>query len=184
LTGCTWTATSPEPWAQLQTRSGNGETQVDVAVGSNPGSSPRSVNVVIAGQNFTITQSGTEPAAPAPSPSPSPSPGPAPAPGPSPGPAPSPSPQLCVTLIDPVTRFVKGKGGDETVKVETGSTCTWKAVSSVSWVTVRGSGEGTGSRELKYDVERNSSSSTRIGTISIAGVPHFIVQEPADGDDD
>jgi len=89
-----------------------------------------------------------------------------------------------VTLIDPITRFVRDRGGDETVKVETGATCTWKAVSNVSWVTVRGTGEGTGTREVKYDVAANPSSSTRTGTISIAGLVHVIVQAPADDDDD
>jgi hypothetical protein len=86
-------------------------------------------------------------------------------------------------VIDPVTRFVRGRGSDQEVKVITGPACTWTARSNVSWVEVRGDGEGTGTRDVRYEVDRNRSGSTRIGTITLAGLTHFIVQEPGDNDD-
>ena len=79
-----------------------------------------------------------------------------------------------------MTRFVKKGGGDQNVKVKTQQGCAWTAVSNVSWVEIKGQPQGTGTHDVKYDVERNRSESARIGTITVAGLTHFIVQEPGD----
>jgi hypothetical protein len=75
-----------------------------------------------------------------------------------------------------VTRTVKAKGGDENVKVITDAGCSWSATSNVPWVQIKGAASGTGSRDLKYEVERNQSGFPRFGTLSIGGATHVITQ--------
>jgi hypothetical protein len=94
-------------------------------------------------------------------------------------PVPSPSPQ-CSYSIDPVTRTFKDKGGDGTVKVITGSTCPWSATANDAWVRITENATGTGTRDVKYKVEANQTGSQRIGTITVAGQTHWIVQQAAD----
>ena len=82
--------------------------------------------------------------------------------------------------IDPLTRSVKDKGGDGTVKVTTATTCPWTAVSNAPWVQLKGETSGTGSHDVKYEVGRNQSDASRTATITIAGLPHLIVQDAGD----
>jgi probable HAF family extracellular repeat protein len=57
---CSWTASSPVPWATLSTTSGTGNGSTNVLVGSNASSSmSRSAALTIASQTVGITQSGT-----------------------------------------------------------------------------------------------------------------------------
>jgi hypothetical protein len=174
LAGCAWTASSPVAWAVLEGRTGTGPGNVAVGVEPNQATTARKVDILIADRVFTITQSGV--AAPAPSPAPAP----APAPGPTPAPAPPPAPQACSYLIDPITRMVKEDGGDKTVKVNTGSTCTWTATSNVSWIAITNNAQGTGTRDVKYEVAKNESSLPRTGTITVAGLTHIVIQEGHD----
>jgi hypothetical protein len=169
LGGCPWTTTSNISWIHVTPATGTGSGDVALVIDPNSGSA-RSAQVTIAGVAFTVNQ-----AAPAPDPAPAPVPGPAPAPLP----VPSPSPQ-CSYSIDPVTRTFKDKGGDGTVKVITGSTCPWSATANDAWVRITENATGTGTRDVKYKVEANQTGSQRIGTITVAGQTHWIVQQAAD----
>src|SRR5262249_13229680 len=58
--GCNWTATSQAPWITITTgASGAGDGTVRLSVIANRSSSPRTGTVTIAGQPFTVNQSGT-----------------------------------------------------------------------------------------------------------------------------
>jgi len=59
-TGCIWKASSDETWIIVPPGSGgNGNGTVNYTVEMNPSSSPRSGNMTIAGQSFTVDQDGT-----------------------------------------------------------------------------------------------------------------------------
>ena len=99
MSGCRWSASSNQPWARVETTSGDGEVTIGISVDRNPGG-PRTAQLSIAGQTFTVAQAAVPPPAPAPAPVPPapapPPPGPGPAPAPPapapPSPAPSPGP--------------------------------------------------------------------------------------------
>jgi hypothetical protein len=58
--GCTWTATSPVPWATVvegQSGTGNGTVRVRVDANSGP---PRSATLSVAGHPFALTQPGSQ----------------------------------------------------------------------------------------------------------------------------
>ena len=57
---CTWTASSPVPWAKLAPVFGTGNDTIHVTVTSNEESTTsRTVNVTVAGQSVPVTQGGT-----------------------------------------------------------------------------------------------------------------------------
>jgi hypothetical protein len=143
------------------TRSGSGSGDVELRVSANDGAG-RQGQVTVAGHTLTVTQ--LAPAA-----------APAPAPAPTPGPTPAPTPS-CSYEIDPTERFIKDGGGDATVKVKTTSTCSWTAASNVSWIRIKENASGTGSKDVKYVVEKNDSPLPRIGTLTVAGLTHTVFQ--------
>ncbi len=61
---CQWTALSYVPWIQVTTAVGSGSGFDGFAVSPNPGSGTRSGQILIAGQLFTVTQSGGSSALP------------------------------------------------------------------------------------------------------------------------
>jgi hypothetical protein len=77
----------------------------------------------------------------------------------------------CTYTVSPLTISApaSGKTGTITVTVTAGSSCTWGSFSSTPWVTV-GSGTTTGSGSASYTVAPNGTTSTRTGTILVAGV--------------
>jgi hypothetical protein len=168
LTGCTWTASSPATWAVIRTTSGSGTATAEIWLDVNQATTARKADLTVAERILTVTQSG------APAPAPAPSPGQTPSPGPTPSPTP---PTSCTYSIDPLTRLVSGNGGDKSVKVITGAGCSWTATSNVDWIHIKGDGQGTGTKDLKYEVDRNLSILPRIGTITIAGLTHLVTQE-------
>jgi hypothetical protein len=53
------------------------------------------------------------------------------------------------------------------VTVTTGAGCSWSSFSPTAWITVSGSGSGSGT--ATYTVAANAATSSRTGTILIAG---------------
>lgn len=56
--GCTWSASSAASWVTISTSSGSGNGAVPYVVGANTSSLPRTGTMTIAGNTFTVTQSG------------------------------------------------------------------------------------------------------------------------------
>ncbi|HMY74982.1 MAG TPA: BACON domain-containing carbohydrate-binding protein, partial [Blastocatellia bacterium] len=58
--GCAWTASSDTPWLKITSGASNtGTGNVSYSAEANPDASPRTGNMTIAGQSFTVTQSGS-----------------------------------------------------------------------------------------------------------------------------
>ena len=66
-------------------------------------------------------------------------------------------------------------GGSGSVNVTAGSGCTWTASSNAGWITVS-SGSGSGNGSVGYSVATNSSTSSRTGTLTIAGQTFTVTQ--------
>jgi hypothetical protein len=63
-----------------------------------------------------------------------------------------------------------------TVMVTLPNGVAWTAVSPVSWITIVGGANGTGSGVVNYNVANNSSTSSRSATLTIAGMPLAVTQ--------
>ena len=85
----------------------------------------------------------------------------------------------CTYTVSPTTVSVPAAGDSDTIAVTTGSTCGWTATSSVGWITFTSGGSGTGSGSVNYTVARNTTTSSRSGTLTIAGRTVTVTQNAA-----
>jgi len=81
---------------------------------------------------------------------------------------------VCTFSLMPASQSFAAAGGMGTVVVTTSAGCTWTATSNAVWVTVPSSATGSGT--VGYSVAANNSTSSRIGTMTIAGLPFTVTQ--------
>ncbi len=78
--------------------------------------------------------------------------------------------------ISPQSASPTYNGGTATVTVTSPSGCTWTAVSNAGWISVVSGASGTGNGTVRYSVTANSSGTSRVGTITIAGQTFTVTQ--------
>lgn len=83
----------------------------------------------------------------------------------------------CAYTIDPDRRELGRNGGTATVAVSAGAGCAWTAASAVPWITISGARDGRGGGSVTYSVAENDATSTRTGTLTIAGRTHTVEQQ-------
>ncbi|MBF0338966.1 MAG: SBBP repeat-containing protein, partial [Nitrospirae bacterium] len=144
-TGCAWTAASNVSWITVTSgSSGSGNGTVGYTVAANTDTTSRTGTMAIAGQTFTVTQSGID---------------------------------CSSKTIAPMSKTFASTGGNDSVTVTANTGCTWTAVSNVSWITVTSGSSGSGNGTVGYTVAANTSTSSRIGTITIAGQTFTVTQD-------
>ena len=139
--GCAWTAASNDPSSITITSgsngSGNGTVQYSVAANTN--SSEQVGTMTIAGQTFTVTQSGAS------------------------------AETCTYTLsATSVSLPAKGGTKTVKVKAK-GTDCAWTAVSNDDFITIIAGASSSGDGTVDYSVSGNTNTSVRSGTITIAG---------------
>jgi len=75
----------------------------------------------------------------------------------------------CSYTLDSTNATFEALGGTGTVSVKVAANCAWTAVSNTGWITINSGANGSGNGPVKYAVASNNSSSTRVGTLTIAG---------------
>jgi Putative binding domain, N-terminal len=84
----------------------------------------------------------------------------------------------CAYQINPNNQSIGATGGPGTqVAVSTTSGCTWTATSNASWITVTSGASGSGNGNVNFNVAPNTGSSTRTGTLTIAGQTFTVSQD-------
>ncbi|MEW6209454.1 MAG: BACON domain-containing carbohydrate-binding protein [Acidobacteriota bacterium] len=142
---CQWTATSNDSWITITAgASGAGNGSVSFSVSTNPLTTSRTGTMTIAGQTFTVTQSGNS----------------------------------CSYSLSPTSSGFPASGDNGTVNVTAGAGCAWTAASNVAWITITSGATGSGNGAVNYTVEANPTTSSRQGTITIAGQTHTVTQAP------
>jgi hypothetical protein len=71
--------------------------------------------------------------------------------------------------------------GSDSVKVTTQSGCSWSVTNGLDWVTITSGSSGTGSGTVKYSVASNPNTSSRNGSMTIAGNSFTINQAANSG---
>lgn len=74
----------------------------------------------------------------------------------------------CSYTVSPTSQSFSATGGTGTVNVTASTGCSWTAASNSSWITIV-SGSGSGSGTVSYSVAANSETSSRSGTLVVAG---------------
>jgi hypothetical protein len=82
----------------------------------------------------------------------------------------------CTYTINPTSSTFLAGGGSGTVSVTTPNGCNWTAVSNSSFITITSGASGSGNGTVSYSVTPNSATSSRSGTITIAGKTFTISQ--------
>ncbi|MGE0085977.1 MAG: C1 family peptidase [Desulfococcaceae bacterium] len=82
----------------------------------------------------------------------------------------------CSYSIGPVSKAFEPSGGTGSVSVTATNGCNWTSKSNVSWISVVSGSSGVGSRTVNYYVVQNTSTSSRTGTLTVAGETFTVTQ--------
>ncbi len=86
------------------------------------------------------------------------------------------APPECGFAILPASQSIGSLGGAGAVEISTKLNCPWTAVANVPWVIITSNSTGTGRQVVYYLVKANPSSSSRQGTLTVAGLRFKITQ--------
>lgn len=84
----------------------------------------------------------------------------------------------CSYTVSPTSQSVVAGGGGANATVTAGSGCSWTAASNVSWITVSPGSSGSGNGTVSYTVAANASTTSRSGTLTVAGRTVTVTQTP------
>ena len=87
----------------------------------------------------------------------------------------------CTFSINPTSASFAAAGGTGSVSVTAGAGCNWTAVSNATFITVTGGASGTGSGTVTYSVANNTATTSRTGTLTIAGLTFTVTQAGTTG---
>ncbi|HEX6184520.1 MAG TPA: BACON domain-containing carbohydrate-binding protein, partial [Pyrinomonadaceae bacterium] len=87
----------------------------------------------------------------------------------------------CTYSISPTSASYAAAGGSGTVTVTAGAGCAWTASSNASFITVTGGASGSGSGTVSYSVAANTLTTSRTGTLTIAGQTFTVSQAGTGG---
>ncbi|HEX7313423.1 MAG TPA: M36 family metallopeptidase [Pyrinomonadaceae bacterium] len=82
----------------------------------------------------------------------------------------------CSYSISPTSASYAAAGGSGTVTVTAGAGCAWTAASNASFITVTSGASGSGSGSVGYSVAANALTTSRTGTLTVAGQTFTVTQ--------
>ncbi|MBI2214820.1 MAG: pre-peptidase C-terminal domain-containing protein [Acidobacteria bacterium] len=82
----------------------------------------------------------------------------------------------CTYTVTPTSQQVGAAAGSGGVTVTAQSGCSWNAASNVSWLTITSGASGSGNGNVGYSHAENTGTSSRSGTMTIAGKTVTITQ--------
>ena len=85
----------------------------------------------------------------------------------------------CTYSISPTSQSFGSNGGTGSVSVITPNGCRWTATSNVNWVTITSGSSGTGNGTVVFSLVANANTSSRSGTLTIAGQTFTVTQTGA-----
>ena len=88
-------------------------------------------------------------------------------------------PAPCTYSISPTSAMFVSGGGTSTITVTTTVGCIWAVRSNAPWITVTAGATGTGSGIVRYSVAANTATTSRAGTLNVAGKIFTVTQAAA-----
>ena len=85
---------------------------------------------------------------------------------------------VCSSSLNPASASI-GSGGATGATVAVTSNCSWTAVSNATWLSITAGASGTGNGTLTYNAAANPATSSRTGTLTIAGLTFNVTQAGA-----
>ena len=87
----------------------------------------------------------------------------------------------CTYSISPTSASYAAAGGTGSVSVTAGAGCNWTAVSNATFITITSGSSGTGNGTVNFSVAANAGSTSRTGTLTIAGLTFTVTQAGTTG---
>jgi hypothetical protein len=87
----------------------------------------------------------------------------------------------CTFSISPTSASQPAGGGTGSVTVTATAGCAWTAVSNATFITITAGSSGTGNGTVNYSVAANTGSTSRTGTLTIAGLTFTVTQAGTTG---
>jgi uncharacterized protein (TIGR03437 family) len=87
--------------------------------------------------------------------------------------------QPCSFALSAASNSFPAAGGSAGVLVTSGTGCSWTASSNADWITVTAGSSGDGNGTVSYTVAANTSSNSRTGSLTIAGIAYTVTQAGA-----
>ena len=145
---CPWAATNNESFITITSGTpGSGTGTVHYSVAPNTSASSLTGTITVAGETFTVTESGTT------------------------------SSGCTFTLSKTsITLKAKGGKMTVSVKAK-GTGCDWTASTTNSWITITSGSSGTGSGKVEFTVPGNTNTAALSGAITIAGDTYTVNQD-------
>jgi chitinase len=134
-----------------------------------PTPSPTATGTVVPTRTPTPSTATPTPTPTAASPSPTATPQP-------PTPTPTPTAALCSYSVSSTNQVFGAGGGTATTKVTAPTGCAWKAFSNNTWLSVISGSSGSGSGNVGYSAAPNSSSTSRTGSLTVAGKTVTVIE--------
>jgi Zn-dependent metalloprotease len=85
----------------------------------------------------------------------------------------------CTFSISPTSASQPAGGATGSVSVTAGAGCSWSAVSNATFITITAGSSGTGNGTVSYSVAANTATTSRTGTLTIAGLTFTVTQAGA-----
>jgi hypothetical protein len=87
----------------------------------------------------------------------------------------------CTFSISPTSASQPASGGTGSVSVTASAGCNWTAVSNAAFITITAGSSGTGNGTVTYSVANNTATTSRTGTLTIAGLTFTVTQAGTTG---
>jgi Zn-dependent metalloprotease len=87
----------------------------------------------------------------------------------------------CTFSINPTSASFAAGGGTGSVSVTAGAGCSWTAASNATFITITSGSSGTGNGTVNYSVASNTATTSRTGTLTIAGQTFTVTQAGTTG---
>ena len=87
----------------------------------------------------------------------------------------------CTFSISPTSASVASTSGSGTVTVTAGAGCSWTAASNASFITITAGASGSGNGSVSYSYTANTATTSRTGTLTIAGKTFTLSQAGTSG---
>lgn len=87
----------------------------------------------------------------------------------------------CTYSINPTSASAAAGGATGSVSVTAGTGCNWTAASNATFITITSGASGSGNGTVAYSVAANTATTSRTGTLTIAGLTFTVTQAGATG---
>jgi hypothetical protein len=87
----------------------------------------------------------------------------------------------CTVDLTPTSITLGAAGADSSVGVSSAAGCPWSAASNVPWLTVTSGGSGNGNGSVQYSVAPNTTTLTRVGTLTVGPRGFTVTQTGGSG---